>query len=276
MAMQDIFQAIGSLDAAGVKRIVDRLEYRGKDETFVEMREEYLRQMNLPSEASILDLGCGTGVVTRALAAREGFSGSVTGIDYSPELISAAKRLAEEEGVADRVEFRVGDAQSVEDEDESYDAVILHTVVSHVPDPGAVVSEAARILKPGGSVAIFDGDYASLTYAATDHEFDAEMVQALLSNIVANPYIMRELPTILRTSGLQLTSFYSNVLAEVGVGQFFSSLAESYVPIIVRAQLISEEKAEDWLNGVRQASSNKNIFASCNYYTYIAQRPETL
>ncbi len=274
MTMKDIFQAIGSLDTAGVKRIVDRLEYRGTDETFVEMREEYLSQMSFPSEASILDLGCGTGVVTRALVAREGFSGRVTGIDYSPELISAANRLAEEEGITDRVEFRVGDAQSIEDEDKSYDVVILHTVVSHVPDPGAVVSEAARVVKPGGLVAIFDGDYASLTYAATNHEFDAEMVQAILSNIVANPYIMRELPTMLRTSGLQLTSFYSNVLAEAGVGQFYSNFAESYVPIFIRLQPTSEEKAEDWLKGVRQASLNKNIFASCNYYTYIAQRPE--
>ena len=274
MTTQDIFQAIGSLDAAGVKRIVDRLEYRGKDETFVEMRQEYVRQMNLPAEASILDLGCGTGVVARALASQEGFSGNVTGIDYSPELISAAQRLAEDEGLTKEVEFRVGDAQSLEDGDESYDAVILHTVVSHVPDPVAVISETARVLKPGGLVAIFDGDYASLTYAASNHEFDAEMVQAILAGIVANPYIMRELPTLLRTSGLEIVGFYSNVLAEAGAGQFFSSLAETYIPMVVRAQLISEERAEDWLNAYREASSSKRIFASCNYYTYIAQWPK--
>ena len=154
MATQDIFQTISSLDAAGVQRVVDRLEYRGKDETFVAMREEYLNQMNLSSKANILDLGCGTGVVTRALATQEGFSGSVTGIDHSPELINVAQRLSQEEGLTQQVIFRVGDAQSLEDEDESYDAVILHTLVSHVPDPISVVSEAARVVKPGGLVTI--------------------------------------------------------------------------------------------------------------------------
>ena len=135
MTTQDIFQSIGSLDTAGVKQIVDRLEYRGRDETFVAMREQYLDQMNLSPEANILDLGCGTGVVARALATQEGFSGSVTGIDYSPELINVAQRLAQEEGLTQQVVFWVGDAQALEDEDERYDAVVLHTLVSHVPDP---------------------------------------------------------------------------------------------------------------------------------------------
>jgi len=191
----------------------------------------------------------------------------------SPELISAAQHLAVEEGVTNRVEFRVGDAQSLEDESEKYDAVIAHTVVSHVPDPIKVVSEAARVVKPGGLVTIFDGDYASLTFATGDHEFDAEMVQIILSLVVANSYIMRELPVILREAGLQIANFYSNVLAEVGVGHFFSNLAESYVPMVVKAQLIPEERAENWLNAFQQASSSESVFASCNYYTYIARRP---
>lgn len=275
MTTQDIFQTIGSLDTAGIKRIVERLEYRGKDGNFVAMREQYLSQMNLPSEANILDLGCGTGVVTRALATQDGFSGSVTGIDYSSELISVAQQLAEEEGLTQQVTFRVGDAQSLEEDDESYDAVILHTLVSHVPNPMRVVSEAARVVKSGGQVAIFDGDYASLTFATSEHKFDAEMVQAILSLVVANRYVMRELPGMLRTSGLEIVRFYSNVLAEAGQGQFFSSLVESYVPMVIKEKLISQKRAESWLNAYRQASSNERAFASCNYYTYVARRPST-
>jgi methylase of polypeptide subunit release factors len=68
--IRDIFQTIGSLDVDGVQRVVDRLEYRGKDEAFVGMREEYLNKLSIMPESSILDLGCGTGVVARALAAR--------------------------------------------------------------------------------------------------------------------------------------------------------------------------------------------------------------
>lgn len=270
---KDIFQSIGSLDAEGVQRIVDRLEYRGKDETFVAMREEYLRQMNLAPNADILDLGCGTGVVARALATRENFSGKIVGVDFSRELIDAAQQLATEEGTNDRVKFRVGDASTLEDEDESFDAVILHTLVSHVPDPVAVVSEAGRVARPGSLVAIFDGDYASITYATGDHNLDAEMVDAILDAVVANPYVMRELPSILRGEGLEIESFTPNILAEAGVGAFFSGMAESYVPMVIRSKTAPEVKANRWLSAYRESVSTNTSFASCNYYTYLARRP---
>ncbi len=270
---QDIFQLISSLDKEAVQRIVDRLEYRGKDDTFVAMRDAYLDQMVIDSNAEILDLGCGTGVVARSLAARENFSGKIVGVDFSAELIDAAQHLAAQEGVSDRVEFRVGDASALEDKDESYDAVILHTLVSHVPDPVAVVSEAHRVARPGSHIAIFDGDYASITYATGDHKLDAEMVDAILDAVVANPYVMRELPSILRTSGLEMVRFMPNILAEAGVGAFFSGMAESYVPMVIRSKTAPERKANEWLEAYRNSVSTKTSFASCNYYTYLTRRP---
>jgi ubiquinone/menaquinone biosynthesis C-methylase UbiE len=269
----DIFQMIGSLDAEGVQRVVDRLEYRGRDEAFVGMREEYLSRLNIAPEASVLDLGCGTGVVARALAARDTFPRRIVGVDYSEDLIDAARRFAREEGVGDRVEFRVGDALSLEDADEAFDVVILHTLVSHVPDPVAAISEAGRVVRPGGDVAIFDGDYASLTLATGEHEVDSEMVHAILTAVVANPYVMREVPSILRKANLGLVDFIANVLAEAGEAAFFLNLAESYVPMAVRAQLMPEERADDWLDAYRRSVSAKSSFGSCNYYTYLARRP---
>ena len=270
---QDIFQSIGSLDAEGVQRIVDRLEFRGKDDNFVAMREEYLRQMNLAPDTDLLDLGCGTGVVARALASSESFSGKIVGVDFSSELIEAAKKLAKEEGTSDRIKFRVGDASALEDEDESFDAVILHTLISHVPDPAAVISEARRVARPGSLIAVFDGDYASLTYATGDHRADADMVAAILDAVVANPYVMRELPSILKSAGLEIESMSPNILAEAGASKFFSSVAESYVPMVIRSQTAPEAKANGWLDTYRKTVSTNTSFASCNYFTYLARRP---
>ena len=271
---RDIFQMIGSLDADGVQRVVDRLEYRGKDEAFVGMREEYLNRLSIMPESSILDLGCGTGVVARALAARDPFPQRIVGIDYSEDLIAAATRFGVEEGVSDRVEFRVGDASSLDDADETFDIVILHTLVSHVPNPTAAISEAGRVVRSGGAVAIFDGDYASLSLATGEPKVDTEMVQAILSAVVANPYIMRQVPSILRRAGLSLESYIANVLAEAGDVAFFLNMAESYVPMAVRAELMPEDKADNWLDTYRQSVSSKAAFGSCNYYTYLARRLE--
>ena len=272
MSTTDVFQRIDSLDAEVVQRIVDRLEFRGTDQIFVEMRDTYFQRLDLAPDARILDLGCGTGVVTRAIAARDGFCGKVVGIDYSTELIDAAETRSREQGFSDQIEFRTGDAGALEDKNESYDAVILHTVVSHVPDPPAAVSEAARVVRQGGTVTIFDGDYASLTYATGDHDVDAEVVQAILSTIVANPYVMREMPALLSDTELEIVDFISNIHAEAGAMAFFSNLVESYIPMVINAQRLSKGIAEQWLDTYRERSAKRNCFASCNFFTYIARR----
>jgi ubiquinone/menaquinone biosynthesis C-methylase UbiE len=272
MSSKDIFQSIGSLDEDGVQKIVDRLEYRGQDQIFVELRDEYLRRMNLPLDADILDLGCGTGVVARALAAEPGRTGKIVGIDFSPDLIEAAKHFAANEGVSDNIEFRVGDAQAIDELDDVYDAVILHTLISHVPNPVKTISEAGRVVRAGGSVCIFDGDYASLCFATGNPNSDKEVAQAILTTIVANPHVMRELPSILKQQGFSITDFMPSIHAESGTLEFFSNMVDSYVPMAINAQAIDKDRATTWLNTFRFASENESAFVSCNYCTYIARR----
>src|SRR5919204_629054 len=80
-------------------------------------------------------------------------------------LLEAGRRFAQAEGVSDRVVFQLGDAHRLDFGDDQFDVVIGHTLLSHVREPVAVLREMARVVRPEGTVAIFDGDYASLTYA---------------------------------------------------------------------------------------------------------------
>src|SRR5215469_16987181 len=135
MATRDAYCFINDLDASTVEALITRLEFRGKDQTFTHMRDAYLAQLALPPTAHILELGCGTGVVLRALAQQRDFSGRLIGVDQSPVLIAAARRLAAEEGGDQRIEFSVGDVHHLDLGDSSFDAVVAHTLLSHVSDP---------------------------------------------------------------------------------------------------------------------------------------------
>ena len=212
----DAMQFVNEQDAATLERFAERLEFRATDPTFVAYRDAYLTLIDLPRTAAILDLGCGTGVVTRALAARDGFAGTVTGVDQSPHFIAAAERLAIGDGVADRVEFAVADAHELPFPDASFDAAVAHTLVSHVRDPLTVLAEAARVVRPGGSVAIFDGDYASLTFGCSDPRLGQVVEPALQSMIMSSPRVMRELPRLLPQAGLRLIATQAHVYAEAG------------------------------------------------------------
>ena len=267
---RDAMQFINEQNAATLERFIERLEFRAKDPTFVAYREAYLKLIDLPHTAAVLDLGCGTGVVTRAIAARAGFAGAVTGVDQSPEFIAAAQRLAADEGVGDRVEFALGDAHELDFPAATFDAAVAHTLVSHVRDPLAVLAEAARVIRPGGSVAIFDGDYASLTFGSADARLGAAVELALQSMIMSSPRVMRELPRMLREVRLRLAATQSHVYAEAGSGRFMLSLAETYAPLAASTGALPDSDVEAWLDDQRRASEDGTFFAACNYYAYVA------
>jgi ubiquinone/menaquinone biosynthesis C-methylase UbiE len=272
MSARDPHRFVNELDDAALERLVARLEGRAKDKVFTRLFDKYAAQLDLPASAQVLEIGCGTGAVARCLANRGGFSGKILGVDQSPRFIDAARRFAQQENVGDRVEFRIGDAHKLDFPPATFDAAIAHTVISHVTEPEAVLGELARVVRPGGTLAIFDGDYSSMTYAFPDHEFGRQMDRALATASFNNPLVMRDLPRLLPQLGLTLTAAWGDAVAEIGTWSFFKSFAETYAPAVVKAGLLPAETVEGWLAAQRQAAENETFFASCTYYTYLARR----
>jgi ubiquinone/menaquinone biosynthesis C-methylase UbiE len=95
----------------------------------------------------VLDLGCGTGVVTLA-AAERGFR--VVGVDHSPEMIEIARRKVDAAGLAERVELEAGEADRLRFGDGEFDGVLCQGLLHHLPELGSCLDEVDRVLKPGG------------------------------------------------------------------------------------------------------------------------------
>ena len=233
---------------------------------------EYLDAMHIDTAKSALDLGCGTGVATRGIAQRPNFTGTLTGVDLSPHLIDVARRLSLEDGVSDRVQFRSGDTRSLDIPDQSYDAVVAHTLVSHVENPLEVVKEAARMVKRGGMVGIFDGDYASMTFSHENSDVGREYEDAIHKAIITNPRVMRGMPRMLADAGLELLRAFPNVIAEVGKADFWTSAIESFRKLVPQSGVLSSEQINAWADGRIKDSENGVFFGACNYYGYVARR----
>jgi SAM-dependent methyltransferase len=103
-------------------------------------------------QARWIDVACGPGVISRAMANRVG---SVNGVDLTPAMIEEAERRAREEGV-DNVSFALGDATALDYPDASFDGAITRLSLHHIPAPDRVVAEMARVVRPGGLVAVSD------------------------------------------------------------------------------------------------------------------------
>ena len=119
--------------AEQARDLAARLEHRAKAEDEVAARETYLGLLDISAGERVLDVGCGSGAVTRDIAKRVGERGLAIGLDPSPALLAVARELAQEAGLGDRVEFREGNALRLPFPDGSFDVVVCATVLSHIP-----------------------------------------------------------------------------------------------------------------------------------------------
>lgn len=120
------------------------------DRIFRKYRERSVQLLSAKPDAAILILGAGTGLDLPYLQSYT----NLTAIDITPGMISKLKHRADKLNM--KVNAQVMNGQQLEFADGSFDAVILHLILAVIPDPAACIREVERVLKPGGTVMVFD------------------------------------------------------------------------------------------------------------------------
>jgi demethylmenaquinone methyltransferase/2-methoxy-6-polyprenyl-1,4-benzoquinol methylase len=103
---------------------------------------------------TVLDVACGTGAIAAELVRRYGCS--VTGLDRSGEMLAEARRRLAAAGLGDRVRLERGLAEALPFPDASFDHLTGGYLLRYVADPAATIAELARVVRPGGRVALLD------------------------------------------------------------------------------------------------------------------------
>ena len=231
----------------------------------IDVRRATRAALSLQPGERVLDIGSGPGFLAAEMAAEVGPDGRVHGVDPSESMLASARRL----GAA--VEYSTGDALALPFPDEHFDVAVCTQVYEYVEDIAAALSEARRVLRSGGRLLVLDTDWDSIVWHSSDRE-RMERVLAVWNEHLADPYLPRRLPRLLRAAGLQPTKSMVIPILNVGSdrGTFSAGMSGLVAAFVAGRGGVSETDATAWEQDL--AALGDDYFFSLNRYLFVAHR----
>jgi len=221
----------------------------------VEQRRATRAILALQPGEHVLDIGSGPGFLAAEMAAEVGPEGRVVGLDPSESMLAMGARRGAP------VEYVEGDAIALPFADETFDAAIATQVYEYVADMPAALSEARRVLKPGGRLLILDTDWDSVVWHSTDRERMLRVLEKWNDHL-ADPYLPRRLPGLLRDAGFDLHE--ATIIPILNRGQA-DDLSRGILPVI--ANFVGDQ---EWAADLQ--ALGEDYFFSLNRYVFTARR----
>jgi ubiquinone/menaquinone biosynthesis C-methylase UbiE len=247
-----------------VSRYVIRGGKEGYDRLLVLARalgpgtERLFDRIGLRPGMHCLDLGCGGGEVSFAMAERVGSSGSVVGIDMDEVKLELGRQAAAQRGL-DQVELRAGDVTRWE-ESEAYDLVYARTLLQHLADPVDLLRRMWRAVRPGGVLAAEDADFEASFCEPPNAGFDFQLqwYQEALRRRGGDPEIGRKLYRYCAEAGIGLPflSIEQRVDADGDVKQLTYSTLEATGQAMVDEGVATSAEVADALASLARATED--------------------
>jgi SAM-dependent methyltransferase len=205
------------------------------------LNEAALREMALKGGEKILDVGSGLGQLTRAMARASGPGGSVLGVERDARQMAEALRLAGEDGEADRVEFRTGDALALPLQQEEwckFDIAHARFVLEHVREPLTVVRQMVAAVRPGGRILLQDDDHDVLRLWPEPPGLGPvwQAYMRTYDRLGNDPYIGRRLVSLLHEAGAKPVRNHWLFFGSCVGHRLFEPLAENLIHILEGAR----------------------------------------
>lgn len=218
--------------------------------------------MRLAEGQSVLDVGCGPGHDTLALAARVGESGFVMGVDSAKAFVESAERRALAAGLGARVRHRVVNALALPFHNASFDGCRSERTFQLLAEPARALAEMARVTRPGGRIVLLDLDWGSASIDTPLPDVERLLKRLLVEHLLPNPYSGRILHRLLGEQGLHAieTESVAITLTSLPALRTMAHLDRVEAMALERA-LISEERLAAWRQALLDADAAGTLFA---------------
>ena len=268
--MPDVYSITTDLEPEVVEVLATAMETSAADLQHQAMVAAYLAELGPRLDSRVVEIGCGTGAITRTIAVWPGI-GEVVGTDPSSILIERARRLSSD---LSNVSFQEADGGALPVEESSFDVAVLHRVLSHTPAPDELLTEARRVLRAGGRLVVFDGDYATITLATGDHDPLQVCVSAMVSDFVNDPWVVRPLPRMIEAAGFTDTRAHSYGFIQTHDADYMVGIADRGADALAAHGRFSTDLAQALKAEARHRVANGSFFGHIAYASFLARTPD--
>jgi len=245
---------------------VASLEARGRSTGYLGVVRNLIAEIHLHPGETILDVGCGSGVLDRWLARHTGGAHRITAVDIHRTLLREAAALATKEGLAEHIEFREGNAEVLPFADNSFDVTMSATVMELL-DAERMLREMVRVTRPGGRVGVVVRAIDMQSFVNVPLRAELKMKIAALPNGLAGARGCADgsLYQRFRNAGLQDVQMLPQLATYAGARAHAADER-------IEAALSPAELAE-WHTAVTQAEAEGTFFIALPFHCAVGTVP---
>lgn len=257
------FQNVDGSDAA--QSLARCLRLQRSLEFYRSYKQKTFELMRLVPGASVLEVGCGTGEDALALAQQVGVTGRVTAVDRSRALLAEAMAEAKASGLP--IDFEAADGRDLPYADGSFDAARVDRTLQHIADPGLVISEMARVVRPGGRVVAMEPDWETLAVDSENRPLTRQLLNFWCDSFPCG-WIGRRLARDFKRAGLTEIEIQPEtlVLRQFELADRILDLAQT-ATAAGEAGIVDPAAVPGWLQEMRELDRSGQFF--CSFTAFI-------
>ena len=254
---------LGGAELGGVRQ----LEARGRAEGYRRALQRFVTEIGINPNDKILEVGCGSGVLTRLIAELTQRANPIVALDVNRYFLSEASLLAKRQGYSDIIEFHEGSAESLPSADNAFNVTLSATVMEEV-DADRMLTEMIRVTKPGGRIAVMirAEDMMSFVNISLRAELKTK-VETPRGNVSAGGCADATLYRRFRQAGLTSLKMFPQLASFPANGPHGERLVAGTVATL------SAEEAVEWRAALQSPEARELLFLARPFHCAVGTKP---
>jgi len=250
------------------KKAAELIERSYQTPEIINQRMRTLAALALNDGESILDAGCGTGLLLEMQAKAVDRQGRAEGIDFSEDMLDVARARC---AGFEQVSLQQGNVEELGFEAETFDALSCTQTLLYVQKMDKALREMYRVLKPGGRIAIVETDWDSAILHSGDQAITRKIFDAWDSAVV-NPNLPRRLKPLL--AGIGFSAIHVEAIpvlnASYSTFSFSAGMLDNFANTAIRQEVITAGEAKTWLRDIEDLARRGAYFFCVNRFLFSA------